>query len=88
MRFLAERLERGIPDREPMLEVLARRHYHEHELHGLRSFRTGGRPFVTCDYTLDDRPTPGDDRPMSRPTLWLVWPGRYDAAAATRGDLR
>ncbi len=57
VRFLAERLERGIPDREPMLEVLARRHYHEHELHGLRSFRTGGRPFVTCDYTLDDRPT-------------------------------
>ena len=57
VRFLAERLERGIPDREPMLEVLARRHYHEHELHGLRSFRTGGRPFVTCDYTLDDRQT-------------------------------
>ena len=57
VRFLAERLERGIPEREPMLEILARRHYHEHELHGLRSFTAAGRPFVTCDYTLDDRPT-------------------------------
>jgi acetyl/propionyl-CoA carboxylase alpha subunit/acetyl-CoA carboxylase carboxyltransferase component len=57
VRFLAERLERGIPEREPMLEVLARRHYREHELHDLRSFTAAGRPFVTCDYTLDDRPT-------------------------------
>ncbi len=57
VRYLAERLERGIPEREPMLEVLARRHYREHELHGLRSFSAGGRPFVTCDYVLDDRPT-------------------------------
>ena len=47
----------GIPEREPMLEVLARRHYREHELHDLRSFTAAGRPFVTCDYTLDDRPT-------------------------------
>ena len=57
VRFLAERLERGIPEREPMLEVLARRHYREHELHDLRSFTAAGRPFVTCDYTLDGRPT-------------------------------
>ncbi len=57
VRYLAERLTDGIPQREPMLEVLARRHYREHELHGLRSFSAGGRPFVTCDYTLDDRPT-------------------------------
>ena len=42
VRFLAERLERGIPEREPMLEVLARRHYREHELHDLRSFSRGG----------------------------------------------
>jgi acetyl/propionyl-CoA carboxylase alpha subunit/acetyl-CoA carboxylase carboxyltransferase component len=57
VRFLAERLERGIPEREPMLEVLARRHYREHELHDLRTFTAAGRPFVTCDYTLDGRPT-------------------------------
>jgi len=57
VRFLAERLEGGIPPREPMLEVLAKRHYREHELHDLRAFAAGGRPFVTCDYTLDDRPT-------------------------------
>jgi acetyl/propionyl-CoA carboxylase alpha subunit/acetyl-CoA carboxylase carboxyltransferase component len=57
VRFLAERLEHGIPGREPMLEVLARRHYLGYELHDLRTFSAGGRPFVTCDYTLDDRPT-------------------------------
>ena len=57
VRFLAERLGQGIPEREPMLEVLARRHYREHQLHDLRSFTAAGRPFVTCDYTLDKRPT-------------------------------
>ena len=45
VRFLAERLERGIPEREPMLEVLARRHYREHELHDLRSLHAR-RPAV------------------------------------------
>jgi acetyl/propionyl-CoA carboxylase alpha subunit/acetyl-CoA carboxylase carboxyltransferase component len=57
VRFLAEHIEHGIPEREPMLEVLTRRHYLGHELHDLRTFAAGGRPFVTCDYTLDDRPT-------------------------------
>jgi acetyl/propionyl-CoA carboxylase alpha subunit/acetyl-CoA carboxylase carboxyltransferase component len=57
VRFLAERLEHGIPEREPMLEVLTRRHYLGYELHDLRTFTARGRPFVTCDYTLDDRPT-------------------------------
>ena len=37
VRFLAERLESGVPEREPMLEVLVRRHYREYDLHGLRS---------------------------------------------------
>ena len=55
--FLAERLEHGIPEREPMLEVLARRHYLGYELHDLRNITVAGRPIVTCDYTLDDRPT-------------------------------
>ena len=57
VRFLAERLEHGIPEREPMLEVLARRHYLGFELHDLRNLSVSGRPIVTCDYTLDDRPT-------------------------------
>ncbi len=57
VRFLAERLEHGVPTREPMLEVLARRHYREYDLHDLRSFESGQRPVVTASYTLDDRPT-------------------------------
>ncbi len=57
VRFLAERLERGVPVREPMLEVLARRHYREYDLHDLQSLESGARPFVTASYTLDDRPT-------------------------------
>ena len=57
VRFLAARLEQGIPEREPMLETLARRHYREHELHDLRTLTVGRRPFVVCDYSLDDRPT-------------------------------
>jgi acetyl/propionyl-CoA carboxylase alpha subunit/acetyl-CoA carboxylase carboxyltransferase component len=57
VRFLAERLESGPPEQEPMLEVLVRRHYREHDLHDLRSFVREGRPFATADYVLDDRPT-------------------------------
>jgi acetyl/propionyl-CoA carboxylase alpha subunit/acetyl-CoA carboxylase carboxyltransferase component len=57
VRFLAERLEAGIGEHEPMLEVLARRHYREYELHDLRSLHAADRPFVVCDYTLDERPT-------------------------------
>lgn len=56
VRFLAERLEDGVPEREPMLEVLVRRHYREYDLHDLRTIENG-RPFVVADYTLDDRPT-------------------------------
>ncbi len=33
----------GLPEHEPMLEVLIRRHYREHELHGLHTF-SRGRP--------------------------------------------
>ena len=61
VKFLAERLVDGLPDREPMLEVLARRHYREYALHDLRSIEGGvdgaGRPRVVADYTLDERPT-------------------------------
>ncbi len=38
VRFLAASgSSRAIPEREPMLETLARRHYREHELHDLRT---------------------------------------------------
>jgi acetyl/propionyl-CoA carboxylase alpha subunit/acetyl-CoA carboxylase carboxyltransferase component len=57
VRFLAARLERGVPEQEPMLEVLVRRHYREFDLHDLRSLHAGRRPFVVADYTLDQRPT-------------------------------
>ncbi|MCW2834612.1 MAG: Carbamoyl-phosphate synthase chain ATP-binding protein [Nocardioides sp.] len=57
VRFLAERLEQGVPEQEPMLEVLVRRHYREHDLRGLTSTTRADRPFVVADYTLDDRPT-------------------------------
>jgi len=55
--FLAERIEHGLPAREPMLEVLVRRHYREYELHDLRAMTAAGRPFVMADYALDERPT-------------------------------
>ena len=60
VRFLAERLVDGLPQREPMLEVLARRHYREYALHDLRSIEggvDGDRPRVVADYSLDERPT-------------------------------
>ena len=57
VRFLAERLEDGVPEREPMLEVLVKRHYREFDLHDLRVV-ANGRPFVVADYVLDEtRPT-------------------------------
>jgi acetyl/propionyl-CoA carboxylase alpha subunit/acetyl-CoA carboxylase carboxyltransferase component len=56
-RFLARRLERGWGEREPMLEVLIRRHYREYELHNLGESAVEGRPFATADYSVDDRPT-------------------------------
>ncbi len=57
VRFLAERLADGVPAREPMLEVLARRHYREYDLHDLEVIESGERPFVVADYALDSRPT-------------------------------
>ncbi|MEP7368249.1 MAG: biotin carboxylase N-terminal domain-containing protein, partial [Dermatophilaceae bacterium] len=56
VRFLAKRIEGDLPEREPMLEVLVRRHYRGHELHDLRQLIAARRPFVVADYTLDERP--------------------------------
>ena len=55
--FLALRIEHTLPQREPMLEVLIRRHYREFELHGMRERTAAGRPLVTADYVVDERPT-------------------------------
>jgi acetyl/propionyl-CoA carboxylase alpha subunit/acetyl-CoA carboxylase carboxyltransferase component len=57
VQFLAERLEGGVPEREPMLAVLIRRHYRDHDLTHLRELQVESRPFAVADYTLDDRPT-------------------------------
>ncbi|GAA1882219.1 carboxyl transferase domain-containing protein [Lapillicoccus jejuensis] len=57
VRFLAARLDDELPEQEPMLEVLVRRHYREYDLTDVRSLGVDGRPFVVADYTLDDRPT-------------------------------
>ncbi|MGE5135460.1 MAG: carboxyl transferase domain-containing protein [Gemmatimonadota bacterium] len=57
VRFLAARLETGVPEREPMLEVLVKRHYREYALGDLRAIEAGGRPFAVADYVLDSRPT-------------------------------
>ncbi len=57
VRFLAERLEAGTAQHDPMLEVLIRRHYREHDMQDLRSEEAAGRTFAIADYTLDDRPT-------------------------------
>jgi acetyl/propionyl-CoA carboxylase alpha subunit/acetyl-CoA carboxylase carboxyltransferase component len=55
--FLAERLERGVPAVEPMLEVLIRRHYQEFDLHDLRSLQVAGRAVAVADYALEGHPT-------------------------------
>ncbi|HET7475052.1 MAG TPA: carboxyl transferase domain-containing protein [Dermatophilaceae bacterium] len=57
VRFLSERIRADHTGREPMLEILSRRHYREYELHDLRTYERGDRPFCVCDYSLDDRPT-------------------------------
>ncbi|HEY1698416.1 MAG TPA: biotin carboxylase N-terminal domain-containing protein [Trebonia sp.] len=55
--FLCERLQQGVPSREPLLEVLIRRHYREYALHGLGSHQIDGRPVTVADYVLDERPS-------------------------------
>jgi acetyl/propionyl-CoA carboxylase alpha subunit/acetyl-CoA carboxylase carboxyltransferase component len=77
VRFLAERLEQGIPEREPMLEVLVRRHYREHDLHDLQALDVGGRPFVAADYVLDE----------NRPTRLVSTLGRVEELGDPSGPL-
>ncbi|WP_436698812.1 carboxyl transferase domain-containing protein [Nocardioides sp. BYT-33-1] len=56
--FLRDRLVDGLPPREPLLEVLIRRHYLEYDLHDLTvadPARHGGRPVVFADYATDQK---------------------------------
>ena len=55
VRFLGERLRQGVPEREPMLAVLIKRHYREYALHDLREVSVDGRAVATADYQLDGR---------------------------------
>ena len=55
VRFLGARLRRGVPEREPMLAVLIKRHYREYALHDLRETTAGHRAVATADYHLDGR---------------------------------
>ena len=70
-----------------MLEVLIKRHYREHELHGLHTFVAGGRPFAdrrlhprrpTHPPHVDDRRTSPSSRraaPSTRPSRPTCGPG-------------
>ena len=53
---LAERLSHGISPHEPLLEVLTRKHYGDHELTNVQAVTIEGRSVVTADYVLDGRP--------------------------------
>ena len=70
VKFLAERLVDGLPEREPMLEVLARRHYREYALHDLRSIEggvDGGTGRASSPTTASTSARPGWS-PRSAPT--------------------
>ena len=53
--FLAVRLGRGTPAHEPMLEVLLRKYYTEHELSNVRRLVVDGRAVILADHVLDGR---------------------------------
>ena len=54
--FLATRLGRGIPEHEPMLEVLLRKYYTEYGLSDVTRLTVDGRAVILGDYVLDGRP--------------------------------
>jgi len=57
VRFLAERIQTPGTPTDPLLEVLIRRHYREYTLHGLTTREEDGRPVLSADYVIDDRPS-------------------------------
>nr|WP_300142477.1 carboxyl transferase domain-containing protein [Propionicimonas sp.] len=54
---LAERMAEGVTPHEPLLEILLRKHYRDHDLADVRALTVGGRSVVVADYVLDGRPT-------------------------------
>ncbi len=55
---MARRLASGVvPDEEPLLGILAQRHYRGYQLENLVESTEQGYPLVTLDYVIDDRPT-------------------------------
>jgi acetyl/propionyl-CoA carboxylase alpha subunit/acetyl-CoA carboxylase carboxyltransferase component len=55
VRFLGARLRHGVREREPMLEVLIKRHYRGYHLEGLHEETVDGRAVAVADYRLDER---------------------------------
>ncbi|KRC53836.1 MULTISPECIES: carboxyl transferase domain-containing protein [unclassified Nocardioides] len=53
--FLRDRLADGLPASEPLLEVLVRRHYLEHDLHDLTVADVAGRPVVHAEYATGEK---------------------------------
>lgn len=74
--FLAERLLSQWLTREPMLDVLARRHYGLQDMQSLRAFEVAGRPFVACDYILEIQPS------RLSPTTAVVTVGQFGELTA------
>jgi acetyl/propionyl-CoA carboxylase alpha subunit/acetyl-CoA carboxylase carboxyltransferase component len=52
--LLGERLAEGIPDHEPLLEILTRRHYKIRDLRDVQRVRRDGRQLVTALYDRRD----------------------------------
>ena len=83
--FLAEPAGGQWPAREPMLEVMARRHYCLQDMRSLRAFEVASRPFVVCHYNLEIPPN------RASATTAVVTVGRFDELVAGSGlsaDLR
>lgn len=54
---LAARMAAGVTAHEPLLEILLRKHYRDHDLSDVRALTVDGRSVVVADYVLDGRPT-------------------------------
>ncbi len=54
--FLASRLGDGTPAHEPMLEVLLRKYYSDHDLSHVTRRTIDGRAVILADHVLDGRP--------------------------------
>jgi acetyl/propionyl-CoA carboxylase alpha subunit/acetyl-CoA carboxylase carboxyltransferase component len=74
--FLAGPVAGPWPGRDPMLEVMARRHYGLQDMQSLRAFAVAGRPFVVYHYNLEIQPN------RASATTAVVTVGRFDELVA------